>query len=109
MKKLFIVFIALLFTGCATERFGRLQHVTQSEKNFLQCDAIQVELEKAQDFIIETNKEDNEFKGTDVLAFLGDFGIGNSMEVSSAIESASNRIIDLRALQGEKSCLTKKG
>ncbi len=86
MSKLLAIILALLFIGCATERFGRLQHVTNSEKNYLTCEAIQVELEKAQDFIIETNKEDNEFKGTDFLAFLGDFGIGNAMEVSSVIE-----------------------
>jgi hypothetical protein len=39
-----------------------------------------------------------------VLAILGDFGIGNSLEKSAALESATRRIEQLRELRDAKKC-----
>jgi hypothetical protein len=39
-----------------------------------------------------------------VLAILGDFGIGNSLEKSTALESATRRIEQLRELRDAKKC-----
>jgi hypothetical protein len=49
------------------------------------------------------NKE-SEFSGKDVLAILGDFGIGNNMERTAAIESANSRIASLSELRRTKPC-----
>lgn len=49
-----------------------------------------------------TNDKDAEFADKDVLAFLGDFGIGNSMEHTDAIESATGRLNDLAKFKKKK-------
>lgn len=49
------------------------------------------------------NKE-SEFSGRDLLAILGDFGIGNNLEKTAALESANKRIEQLRDLRTLKKC-----
>jgi len=106
-----LIFFAMtiVFSSCATQRYGRLQRVTEAERNYLTCKNIEVEIEKAQEFTNETTEKDNEFTGRDVLAFLGDFGIGNSLEFSDAIKSGTDRLKDLNALKAEKGCTTTTG
>ena len=69
----------------------------------MSCREIDLEMAKVSGFIDHVNKE-SEFSGRDVLALLGDFGIGNSMERGAAMESAKNRLGDLRDLKSVKSC-----
>ncbi len=106
MKRTSAVILAslLLVSACATQRYGRLQRVTPAEADYLTCDAIEVEVEKANAFVKATNDTDAEVTGKDFLAFLGDLGIGNSMEHADAIESATDRLDDLAELKQEKGC-----
>ena len=89
--------------GCATKNYGRQGTLTDFEKNSLTCREMDLEIAKARGFIDHVNKE-SEFSGRDVLAILGDFGIGNSMERSAALESANMRIEELRGLKNAKNC-----
>ena len=89
--------------GCATKHYGRQGTLSAYEKDTMTCREIDLEMAKVRGFIDHVNKE-SEFSGKDVLSILGDFGIGNSMEKSSAIESANNRLDALRELNGNKEC-----
>ena len=110
MKKMLVLFgivvAGLLIASCATERYGRLQEITPTEAKILTCEQIEVEVEKCNYFIKGTNDKDDEFTGNDVLGFLGDFGIGNSMEHTAAIKSATDRLVELTELKREKNCVT---
>jgi hypothetical protein len=89
--------------GCATKNYGRQGSLTDFEKNSFTCREMDLEIAKSRGFIDYVNKE-SEFSGRDVLAILGDFGIGNSMEKSAALESANKRIEELRVLKSVKIC-----
>ncbi len=89
--------------GCATKTYGRQSTLTSFEKDSMTCREIDLDLAKTRGFIDHVNKE-SEFSGKDVLAILGDFGIGNNLEKSAALESASNRIASLAELRRTKQC-----
>lgn len=101
-----LVFVAL--QGCATKHYGRQGQLTAYETETMSCREIDLEMAKVRGFIDHVNKE-SEFSGKDVLAILGDFGIGNSMEKSAAIESANNRLDSLRDLKKSKKCAGTPG
>ena len=107
MKAAAIVLVLIaeisVLQGCATKTYGRQGSLTNFEKDSLTCREIDLEIAKSQGFIEHVNKE-SEFSGRDVLAILGDFGIGNTMERSAALESANNRIAQLRDLRSAKKC-----
>ena len=89
--------------GCATKTYGRQGTLTSYEKDSMTCREIDLELAKTRGFVDHVNTE-SEFSGRDVLAFLGDFGIGNNMEKRSALESANKRIEQLRDVRDAKKC-----
>ena len=89
--------------GCATKNYGRQGPLTSYEKESMTCREIELDLAKTSGFVDHVNKE-SEFSGLDVLAILGDFGIGNSLEKSAALESATRRIEQLRELRDAKKC-----
>jgi hypothetical protein len=62
-----------------------------------------LEIAKTQGFIDHVHKE-AKFSGRDVLAIMGDFGIGNSLEKKAALDSAKNRISQLEAQRQAKGC-----
>ena len=93
----------VLLQGCATKTYGRQSQLTGYEKTSMTCREIDLDLAKTRGFIDHVNKE-SKFSGKDVLAILGDFGIGNNMEKSAALESADVRISDLNALRQTKQC-----
>lgn len=104
----FISIVAMAFVlaaaqGCATKTYGRQGSLTGYEKDTMTCREIDLELAKTRGFVDHVNKE-SEFSGRDVLAILGDFGIGNNMEKSAALESANKRIEQLRDLRASKTC-----
>jgi hypothetical protein len=102
----FVLLVVLFMTtACATQRYGRMQNVTPTEANYLTCKAIEIEIEKTNSFIKATNDRDAEFTDRDVLGFLGDFGIGNAMEHTDAIQSATARISDLSRIKQQKGCV----
>ena len=90
-----IVVSLLLVVGCAVRRHGRLIPVVPSEANSYTCEQVIIEIDKCNAFIKEVSGKNRKFTGGDVLAFLGDFGIGDSWEVSDAIDSATKRISQL--------------
>jgi hypothetical protein len=94
----------IFYQGCATKTYGRVGSLTNFEKDGPSCREIELETARTQGFIEHVNKE-SEFSGRDVLAILGDFGIGNAMERSAALESAKNRIVQLRELRTAKSAV----
>ena len=67
------------------------------------CREINLEIARTQGF---KNKVEDEsaFSGKDVLAFLGDFGIGNQMEKSAALDSANNRLTKLQEMREKNNC-----
>ncbi len=107
MNKITIVItVGMIFLqGCATKNYGRQGILSSYEKESMTCREVELELAKMQGFIKYVNKE-SEFSGKDVLAILGDLGIGNYMEKNDAIESASNRIAALNDLKDRKQCST---
>lgn len=77
--------------------------MTEFEKSSMTCREIDLEIAKTQGFVDHV-KTESEFSGRDVLAILGDFGIGNAMEKTSALKSATDRIKQLNELKRMKSC-----
>lgn len=95
--------VILSVQGCATKTYGRQGILTSYEKDSMTCREIELETAKVRGFIDHVNKE-SEFSGRDVLAILGDFGIGNIMEKSSALESANKRLEHLSEQRNAKKC-----
>ena len=89
--------------GCATKTYGRQSSLSNFERDTMTCREIDLDTAKTRGFIDHVNKE-SEFSGKDVLAFLGDFGVGNNMERTSALESATKRIESLGDLRKSKQC-----
>lgn len=101
---LLAVSISSLFTACSTKRYGRLQNITSLESEYLTCNAIKVELQKAQIFQENMNAKNDKWDKEFILGFLGDLGIGNRLEYIEANKSAKLRISDLKKLQEDKAC-----
>lgn len=97
------VFVILSSQGCATKTYGRQGTLTNYEKESMSCREIELESAKVRGFIDHVNKE-SEFSGRDALAIIGDFGIGNSMEKSAALESANKRLEQLNDQRIAKKC-----
>ncbi|HYC63389.1 MAG TPA: hypothetical protein VEC14_01555 [Reyranellaceae bacterium] len=95
--------LPVLLAGCATKTYGRQGVVTEYERKSLTCREIDLEIAKTDGFVQQVNTE-AQFSGRDVLAILGDFGIGNNLERSAAIESAQARQAQLRDLRSTRSC-----
>ena len=95
--------VILSIQGCATKTYGRQGTLTSYEKESMTCREIELEAAKVRGFVDHVNKE-SEFSGRDVLAILGDFGIGNNMEKSAALESAKKRLDQLGEQRSTKKC-----
>ncbi|MBP0632215.1 MULTISPECIES: hypothetical protein [unclassified Cupriavidus] len=93
----------LAIQGCATKNYGRVGTVTDFERQTMSCREIQLEQAKVNGFTQAVEKE-SEFSGRSILSFLGDFGIGNMIEKSSAMESADNRARQLQTLSDLRRC-----
>lgn len=106
MKRLWIV---LFLAGCATQNYGRLPPVGAEEAALLTCPQIEIELAKSRAYMTEIQQEHDRFTASDVTGFLGDFGIGNSIEYSNASEAGHKRLDALTQLQYSKHCFTAAG
>lgn len=93
--------------GCATKNYGRQGTLTDFEKQTMTCREIQLEEAKVMGFTQQIDKE-SAFDGRDVLAFLGDFGIGNAIEKDAAVDSAKQRHYQLQLTAYEKGCISVK-
>ena len=98
-----LLLAAVFAQGCATKHYGRQDALTPYEKDTLTCRDIDLRTAEAREFIGRVEKE-SEFSGLDALAILIDFGIGNQIERSAALESAQKRLDDLRKLGDAKKC-----
>lgn len=100
-----VLALALLAAGCATKNYGRQGTLTDYESRTLSCREIELETARVHGFLAHVEKE-SQFDARSVLSFLGDFGMGNVMEKSSAIESANARLGQLQALRAQRRCGT---
>lgn len=94
---------ALIAAGCATKRYGRVQPLTGAERAAYTCREIDLEIAKVQAFQQQV-VEGAQFNVASVLGILGDYGIGNNMERSSAEASAARRLGQLNDLKAERGC-----
>lgn len=95
--------VALVTTGCATKRYGRVQPLSGVEKVAYTCRDIEIEVAKVEAFQQQV-AEGAKFNVASVLGFLGDYGIGNSMERGGADRSALRRLNELKSLRAERGC-----
>ena len=98
-----IILPALVVSGCATKNYGRMQPLTGAERAAYTCREIDLEIAKVQAFQQQVI-EGAQFNVASVLGILGDYGIGNSMERSSAEASAARRLGQLNDLKAERGC-----
>lgn len=94
---------ALSIGACATKNHGRVAPVSEVEKRELTCREIDIEIAKV-DAFLEQVAENSSIDGRSVLGFLGDFGIGNTMERNAAEKSARERRQELQTLRTAKGC-----
>ncbi len=104
MKKLLTVVCCLIVAACATQRFGRMTPLSETEKQSLDCREIRIEIAKADEFLFDVRRTRRDTSGVHVLGFLGDFGIGNVMEGDAAELSGESRLKELKDLQIRKNC-----
>ena len=94
---------ALVLSGCATKRYGRMQPLTGAERAAYTCREVAIEIAKVQSFQTQV-AEGAQFNMASVLGILGDYGIGNSMERSAAEASARRRLQELYDLSAQRGC-----
>lgn len=104
-----IVVLALAATvvlsGCATKRYGRMQPLTSYETLNYNCEQIDLELSKVAAFDQQV-AEQAKFSGMSVASFLGDFGIGNTIERNQAKATSAQRRAQLQEARVTKGCGT---
>ncbi|MGA0610548.1 hypothetical protein [Caldimonas sp. KR1-144] len=106
MNKIFAIALiacAALSAGCATKNYGRQGELTSVERSSMTCRELELETAKVHGFLQRVEKE-SEFDARSVLSFLGDFGVGNVMEKSSAVESANTRLAQLQQVRTQRGC-----
>ncbi|MFT0531620.1 hypothetical protein ACMHYJ_02125 [Castellaniella hirudinis] len=93
----------LFLTGCATKNYGRQGELTDYERQTMTCREMELETAKVHGYLAHVEKE-SQFDGRSVLSFLGDFGMGNVMEKSAAMEAANRRLAQLQDTQVRRGC-----
>ena len=96
--------LVLTLTACATQRYGRMAPLSPGERASLICSQITSEIEKAEFFITDVKRQRNKTTPAHILGALGDLGIGNVMEGDAAEKSGTDRLNELKGLQGAKGC-----
>ncbi len=89
--------VVIMFSGCATKRYGRMAALVSKEADTLSCPDIDDEIMEAETFLADVYSA--KFTGADVMGILGDFGIGNSMERDAALRSGKTRLESLYLLR----------
>jgi hypothetical protein len=101
--KTLILIAALALTGCATKQFATVGEVTGYERTAMTCHDIDLEMARTQGVLDKIDAQ-SKFSGLDVLAFLGDFGIGNAIAHNSATDSATRRMGELQTMRAARGC-----
>lgn len=103
LKFLLIAAGVAAVAGCATKNYGRQGELTAYEQQTMTCREIELETAKVHGYLDHVDKE-SQFDGRSVLSFLGDFGIGNTMEKSAAMDAAQKRLSQLQLTRSAKQC-----
>lgn len=90
--------------ACATQRFGRLTEVTETERGSYDCKDLKIEIAKTEEFLSSVSMQRKNTNTAHVLGFLGDFGIGNVMEGDAAELSGEKRLQQLKEVSLQKNC-----
>ncbi|MDX2027747.1 MAG: hypothetical protein SFW62_03830 [Alphaproteobacteria bacterium] len=107
MKIRIALALLLTVTACATQRYGRVTEVSETEKQEYSCKDIHIEIAKADEFLSSVRMQRHDTSGAHVLGFMGDFGIGNVMEGDAAELSGEIRLKQLKDLSTKKKCKQK--
>ncbi|WP_373379874.1 hypothetical protein [Cupriavidus nantongensis] len=95
----------LTLQGCATKNYGTQPPLTDFERQTLTCREIELEKARVQGFRAQIDGKWARMDARDLLAF--DFGIGNHIAFSEAVDSAEKRTQQLEAVATEKGCTVK--
>jgi hypothetical protein len=95
--------IVLLSAACATKRYGRMQPVTVDETKAYSCEDFKIEQSKVDAFESQVAQQ-AEFSALSIASFLGDFGIGNTIEKDEALRTAEERRAALNRLAASQQC-----
>lgn len=96
--------IALLaLIGCATLRYDRLPPVSESEKQTLTCEQIELEIAKTESFLKDL-QDPERITAAAVMDLLSTHGMVDSKDYDDAVESGTLRRAELLRLQWDKSC-----
>jgi hypothetical protein len=98
--------VAVLAQGCVTKQYGRQAELEPAERQSLSCPGIDQEMVKLDRYVDWVNTR-SDYDGWDVLAILGDFGVGNAIERGEALKAADIRKDQLASLRAEKACTTR--
>jgi hypothetical protein len=96
--------LSMAVSGCATKNYGHQGELTDFEKQSMNCREIEMERAKVRGYLAHVGKE-SEFDGRSVLSFLGDLGIGNTMEKKAALKAADTRLSQLDSLAVLRECV----
>ena len=97
-----------IYAGCATKTYGRMGALTDTEKGSMTCPDIASEMKKTYDFMNQIGKG-SQASGADVAALLVDYGIGNEKEKKAAMDSAEQRLAQLKELSITRKCSAPAG
>ena len=89
--------------GCATKTYGRMDALTDAEKSSMTCGDVAAEMKKTYDFMNQVGRG-SQASGADVAAQLIDYGIGNEKEKKAAMDSAGQRLAQLKELSIARKC-----
>jgi hypothetical protein len=98
--------LAVALMGCVTKQYGRQAELEPAERQALNCAGIDQEMVKLDRYVDWVNTK-SDYDGWDVLAILGDFGVGNSIERGEALKAADIRKDQLASLRTERACTTQ--
>ena len=103
-KPIIILLVAgLALSACATKRYGRMQPLSNAEKENYTCREIAIEISKVEAFQKQVT-DGTKTNTKSIAGVIGDFGIGNTQEKHAARKTADARLAELNALSAGKSC-----
>ncbi|PVY81086.1 hypothetical protein C7416_102188 [Cupriavidus phytorum] len=102
-KNIVVAGLALLAAqGCATKNYGTQAPLTDFERQTLTCREIELEQAKVQGFRAKIEGQSVRLDARDFVPW--NFGIGNHIAYTEAVESADQRAQQLQAAAKEKGC-----